>query len=544
MRQNLYYIPIFLIIFSVKDIACFKCGADDLKLNPFNIESTEEEKRRDLDSSYQPIKIGVDFTTFKRPSSMSTQSFEKVKDILSDTLNEFKKFLYVQHKDIDLSDYYDKIKESCELDNISGDYVNFLINNDIIVFPQFDDLDKNVIAAAAFCLTYNNRPVAGVLFINKALSFEKINTELYMKNVLLHELSHILVFHPALFQNLNMIGQKNSIYYITSTKALLKARQHFNCPSLQGIPLEDQGGTGSVGSHWEARHMLGDLMISTDYIDTTLSDITLALFEDSGFYKVNYYSGGLFKFGKNKGCNFLESKCINIQGAIDEDFCDYPSKPMCSSTRTYKGFCGIYDYSDTGIRIPSEYQYFSSPYYGGFMPANFCPVCNARYDDNDYYPGSCKVGASQLASDYGEKIGDSSFCFLSSLLPSSSTYNSTYQPICYEVECDNTNKQIIVTVGSAKAQCPTSGGNITLSGFIGTITCPKYIDICDFKDNKICNEMIDCLNKNVMVDEDTYNYDPDDEDFTMISSRYSSGNQIKINNFILFLLLLLIIFYN
>ena len=74
---------------------------------------------------------------------------------------------------------------------------------------------------------------------------------------------------------------------INTPKVLAVARQHYNCKSLTGIPLENQGSTGSAGSHWESRYMLGDYMISTDYMDNVISDITLALFEDSKIYKVN-----------------------------------------------------------------------------------------------------------------------------------------------------------------------------------------------------------------------------------------------------------------
>ena len=123
-----------------------------------------------------------------------------------------------------------------------------------------------------------------------------------------------------------MIQEKKwTIYfhiYGNSPKVLNKARQHFNCASLIGVPLEDQGETGSVGSHWEARYMLSYYMISTEYFDTTISDITLALFEDSGYYQVNYYSGGLFKFGKNEGCNFFNKKCIiNGVTSFPNEFC-------------------------------------------------------------------------------------------------------------------------------------------------------------------------------------------------------------------------------
>ena len=46
-------------------------------------------------------------------------------------------------------------------------------------------------------------------------------------------------------------------------------------------------------------------MISFDYPDVAISDITLAVLEDTGYYKVNYYTGGLFRFGKNQGCAFF-----------------------------------------------------------------------------------------------------------------------------------------------------------------------------------------------------------------------------------------------
>lgn len=74
------------------------------------------------------------------------------------------------------------------------------------------------------------------------------------------------------------------VSFINSPKVLTAARQHFNYPSLNGVPLENQGGTGSTGSHLESRYMLGDYTISSDYFDHVISDIALALFEDSGIY--------------------------------------------------------------------------------------------------------------------------------------------------------------------------------------------------------------------------------------------------------------------
>ena len=54
--------------------------------------------------------------------------------------------------------------------------------------------------------------------------------------------------------------------------------------------------------------MLMDYMVGTHHVDHVISDITLAIFEDSGFYKVDYNAAELFRFGKNKGCDFFNKK--------------------------------------------------------------------------------------------------------------------------------------------------------------------------------------------------------------------------------------------
>ena len=336
------FMTFLLFLLSITEInTSFRCGADKLKIKPFHLNSTDDFEKRRLASGYSPIKIGVDFASFSKPSSMSNTEFQKVKSLISETMEEFKKFLSIQHTNIEIeSEDLSTIKEYCELDSVSSDYRNFLKNNDVVVFPSFYNLGSGVLAAAGACLTYGKsrpRPIFGVLYINPNLSFDIKNTDLYMKNLLLHEVSHILVFSPSLFKALNLVSGSN----IISPKCVLKARQHFNCGSLSGVPLENQGGEGSVGSHWESRYMLGDYMISTDYIDTTLSDISLALFEDTGYYQVNYYSGGLFKFGKNKGCDFINKKCINNGNPLSEEFCTSSKKKMCSATRTMKSFCGL-----------------------------------------------------------------------------------------------------------------------------------------------------------------------------------------------------------
>ena len=485
-----------LTFINVKIVICHKCGANKLKIKLKHVNATSKINKNLIgkfnSNSYTPIKIGFDFTTLEKPTNMKTSTLSNVKSILKETREEFSKFLKINHHDIDLSKYKEDLKNACGLNLIGEDYSNFLIQNDLIIFPMFYDFGPEILAAASPCIidTETRRPIVGIIYINNKLNFEITNSKIYMKKLLLHEITHILIFHPEIFKYLGMSKMVGNNSYIISPKVIEKAKQHFGCSKLTELALENDGGEGSIGGHWESRYMLGDYMISTDYPDTSISDITLALFEDSGLYKVNYYSGGLFKFGKNKGCDFFDKKCIEKEKAIFDEFCDVKDRPKCSSSRTIKSSCFLYDYD---YELPKKYQYFSNSNKGGFIPANYCPVALELSNPNDYFPNHCQFGISLLAEEYGEKIGENSFCFISSLLPDNSKKDNSPVSICYEVECDTKNTNIIVKIGSKRVICPSNGGSQTLDGFKGSIECPKYNDICSFNDNIMCNEMFNCL---------------------------------------------------
>ena len=505
-----------------------KCGADKLKIRPKKLNITSKLETSSIKStssdSYTPIKIGYDFTTFKKPSSMDSSLFSDVKSILQETREEFSKILQVQHKDINLDNRLNEIKYICGLNTIGADYPNFLIKNDLIIFPMFYKFDEGVLAAAAPCIIDdNNRPVGGVLYINSGIDLNKVNTKLYMKNILIHEITHILVFHPDIFSSLHLSERIYSSSYIISPNAIAKAREHFNCSTLTRIPLENQGGSGSVGSHWESRYMLGDYMISTDYPDQAISDITLGLFEDSGFYKVNYYSGGLFKFCKNKGCEFMSEskKCIENEQATFNEFCETVKEPMCTSSRAIKSSCFLVTYKNN---LQRKYRYFSDPRKGGFSAADYCPVAFEFHDDDYYFSTHCQAGESQLSEEYNETLGNNSLCFMSSLLPNSSSINQTSLiPICYEVECDTSNKALLIKIGSEIITCDNDGIPNIPSGFKGSIICPKYSEICSSNDGLICNEMFSCFTE--LANKNNYNYKTTYYDYEGAAADNSNNNQ-------------------
>ena len=117
--------------------------------------------------------------------------------------------------------------------------------------------------------------------------------------------------------------------------------------------------------------------------EIVISEFTLALLEDSGYYKANYYTGGLMRYGKNKGCKFLKETCVDrtiyeIDPKFENEFYDsiYSSRlidPSCSSGRQSRTYNAWFVYSYLPNNYP-QYVYFRNNTYGGFGPANFCPV--------------------------------------------------------------------------------------------------------------------------------------------------------------------------
>lgn len=46
-------------------------------------------------------------------------------------------------------------------------------------------------------------------------------------------------------------------------KAVEAARKHFNCPTIDGIGLEEFGDDATAGSHWEKLHFGPELMVGS-----------------------------------------------------------------------------------------------------------------------------------------------------------------------------------------------------------------------------------------------------------------------------------------
>ena len=457
---------------------------------------------------FTPIKIKVEYTYFDT-TLISEENLSKLKSLINEVISEFRKFLKVRHYiEKNLKEEINNIKDKCGFEDFNEKLLDNFNENDIIIFIYYKNLGLNTVAQAGPCFhDKNKRPIIGLLHINSGQkAFKSSDKDKYVKGVLMHEMTHILAFNQKLIYELGMgfyeKKEEKNILYVNSSKVMQIAKKHFNCEDLKGLPLEDYGGKGSANYHWEARYMLGDYMVSHTYFDVTISDITLALFEDTGFYKTEYYTGGLFKFGKNKGCSFFSESCIvNGKTNFPDEFCEDINKPLCAQSKTSRGYC-----YELVKEKKFEFMLDNMLY---FAPADFCPVSRDGLSLNETFPNNCNSGITDLHEDYGEIIGSNSFCFESSLLPTFSNQKETMQSICYEVECDNTKKQVLVKIGNLTINCPTYGKTITDPlGFKGTIKCPKYYDICDSE--VLCNDMFECLDKKSKTDEGSYYYNDEE----------------------------------
>lgn len=55
------------------------------------------------------------------------------------------------------------------------------------------------------------------------------------------------------FPTVSVVEGNRQFIGLQFPQQLQNARTFFNCPSMQFVPFEDGGGSGSSGSHWEQR---------------------------------------------------------------------------------------------------------------------------------------------------------------------------------------------------------------------------------------------------------------------------------------------------
>jgi len=173
----------------------------------------------------------------------------------------------------------------------------------------------------------------------------------------------------------------NCVHKVVTPRTVQAARLHFKCPTLNGAELENHLTTASslLGSHWEQRIFNNELMGSYVQYVGRVSAVTLALHEDSGWYKANY-SGtpeGWRKgdWGFEQGCAFATEKCVSNGVAVSSNPMHFSG--INKTLLSLPDSMGLgYSTSKFYYYIPPQYRYWSDENIAGSpgTMADYCPI--------------------------------------------------------------------------------------------------------------------------------------------------------------------------
>ncbi|RNC55109.1 GP63 group II protein [Trypanosoma cruzi] len=325
-------------------------------------------------------------------------------------------------------------------------------------------------AALCFMLDDGRPVVAAVNFDPRRVAA----TNGYVR-IAAHELGHALGFSVDFFVMLHMISEvpnvrgSSKVSVISTPKAKAMARQYHNCPTLEGIELEDEGGPATALSHWKKRSMRDELMTS-DVGVGLYSALTLAAFEDMGFYLANYSAAEMLWWGNNSGCGLLEKKCLTDGISEYPDlFCNQFSRAgykLCTYNRLSLGRCKLKRHEEA---LPEEYRYFADPRVGGDdLYMSRCPYVKT------YSNAGCTNGNPSAMR--GSIVGPNSRCVKGQELQFDDKYIGD---VCVDTRCSGGTLSVRFLRDDAWHECREGETVTPPSGpWRGSIVCPQYADVC------------------------------------------------------------------
>ena len=268
---------------------------------------------------------------------------------------------------------------------------------------------------------------------------------------------------------------------------------------MTGARLENQPTSNDCfGSHWDEMLYYTEIMgaVFSSGVNI-LSPLTLALLEDSGWYRANYESEYVMisMFGHGAGCDFIENNCLDSNGDVPEvfreQFCNNPisvsaggqinpseSGPQtCDPSHTQKAYCDLVNTNEvnqigkTGANLepaPPKFQY-TDPNYRPyiFTTADYCPVPHLDPQSCIEFNGRSSVTDEQL--DAGEYYGVDSRCV--------ETDGSRDYSLCLKTRCNPTVGKVLLLADGQWRTCDYDGQTHSLSDGI-RIMCPKAALVC------------------------------------------------------------------
>ena len=334
------------------------------------------------------------------------------------------------------------------------------IDADLIVFVKGENSpDEGYVAQATACTISEDtgRPTSGIIIFNFAkLETTPQNLERNFR-IALHEMMHVLFFSPTLYEYFTGYSSTNlpytnvdGVYTMQTPKLIEFAKTQLNCPSVTGVPLEDNGGEESLGAHFERTWVGNELMSAQESVQIVISGYTAALIEDSGWYQLSSGFTEPLAWGSGKGCEFVSPSFINSQcsSSVFPEYCSPSASDAIICTSDYQSITGCEQnmFSNSCvIALPSEIGY-----------------CSREFSTE--YVISSRV----------EKKGVGARCVPVQLTLLNGSVISAGG--CFHVSCSEGSLAVIVA--GIIYTCSTEGQNIETSSGV-TITCPSPATFCN-----------------------------------------------------------------
>ena len=188
-------------------------------------------------------------------------------------------------------------QQRCQDTNITipEKYQNEATTADLIIFVGFINEPTNFVDGyGQYCLQLgsNGRPLIGKLILN--VGRLKMDGSHFEKNINIttHEILHMIGYNTSLYPYFKKINDldfsfedENQRMFVRGANILKIAKEHFNCPTIDRIQMENGGGAaGSAKNHFEFKILGTDIMNGSAKEYSSFSYFTLAFIADSGWY--------------------------------------------------------------------------------------------------------------------------------------------------------------------------------------------------------------------------------------------------------------------
>ena len=455
-------------------------------------ETAEKESTR------QKIRINFDISPFisNTDSKMCVKQDDNIAYFISSknitckdedlVINEKKKLL--ENKIEDVKNYVEDLVSLNRLKNPINiepfkDFADFQLNETTVnadlyvvvgIRPFPDDYETNSGSVYHPLSLVSGRPTVGAIFINPR--FLNKATEKSLFDELLHQMFHILGLSKQIF-NTSLIttieDEKMNYRIVKGNYSQAFARNRFNADSFfvskPGVELHRDS------FHTSSRVYYSDIMNEEDFGHRVLSEATLSLLADTGFYKIDFSKKEQLIWGHGLGSDFAlkapqEVFPANYLCADDDDdnLCSYDYKGKAKCVKRVDAY-------DCSTEEGKQTEYCKHVSF--YNPKGHKKITNvADYQSvKEYYPYLCNSAMSKtnLSKEHGESFEENSYCAIGK------DRNGHQFSGCYPISC-NSIGMMSITVGSRVIICHEDGQNVKLPDGNGYVKCPPKQSICPY----------------------------------------------------------------